>query len=198
MAELFERHDRSRFEVVGYSYGIDDGSPMRARLARAFDDFVDIRAFSHRQAAGAIYGRGTDILVDLKGYTHEARPAITAQRPALVQVSYLGYPATMGADFVDYLMVESFVVPADQQPFFSEQLLHLPGCYQVNDRNVRSQPEVPPGRNVACPRTEWSFAASTTAIRFRRGFLTSGCACSEACREASCGCSVRTVWCKAT
>ena len=134
MAELFECHDRGRFEVVAYSYGPDDGSPMRARLVRAFDRFVDIRAFSHRQAAAAIHNDRVDILVDLKGYTHQARPAITAQRPAPVQVSYLGFPATMGADFVDYLMVDSFVVPADQQPFFSERLVHLPGCYQVNDR----------------------------------------------------------------
>ncbi len=134
MAELFERHDRGRFEVVGYSYGPDDGSPMRARLVRAFDRFVDVRAFSHRQAATAIHDDGVDILIDLKGYTHQARPAIAAQRPAPVQVSYLGFPASMGADFIDYLMIDPFVVPADQQLFFSEQLVHLPGCYQVNDR----------------------------------------------------------------
>jgi protein O-GlcNAc transferase len=134
MAELFERHDRSRFEVIGYSYGPDDGSPMRARLVGAFDRFVDIRAFSHHQTAAAIHADGVDILIDLKGYTHQSRPAIAAQRPAPVQVAYLGFPATTGADFVDYLMVDSFVVPADQQPFFSERLVHLAGCYQVNDR----------------------------------------------------------------
>jgi protein O-GlcNAc transferase len=134
MAELFERHDRDRFEVLAYSYGPDDYSPMRARLAAAFDRFVDIRARSHREAAGAIHADKVDILIDLKGYTHHARPAISAHRPALVQVSYLGFPATMGADFIDYIMVDPFVVPGSQQAFFSERLVHLPGCYQVNDR----------------------------------------------------------------
>lgn len=147
MAELFEHHDRSRFEVIGYSYGPDDGSPMRARLVRAFDRFVDIRAFSHRQAAAAIHDDAADILIDLKGYTHQARPAIAAQRPAPVQLSYLGFPATMGADFVDYLMVDSFVVPASQRPFFSEQLVDLPGCYQVNDRK-REIADPPPSRQA--------------------------------------------------
>ena len=134
MAELFECHDRDRFEVFAYSYGPDDHSPMRARLAAAFDRFVDIRARSHHEAAELIRAEGVDILVDLKGYTHHARPAISAYRPAPVQVSYLGYPATMGADFIDYIIVDPFVVPSSQQPFFSERLVHLPRSYQVNDR----------------------------------------------------------------
>jgi predicted O-linked N-acetylglucosamine transferase (SPINDLY family) len=143
MAELFECHDRDRFEVFAYSYGPDDKSPMRARLDRAFDRFADIGALSHRDAARLIHADKIDILVDLKGYTHHARPAISARRPAPVQVSYLGYPATMGADFIDYIIVDPFVVPAGQQPFFSERLVHLPGSYQVNDRR----------REVASART---------------------------------------------
>ena len=134
MAELFECHDRDRFEVFAYSYGPDDHGPMRARLAAVFDRFVDIRARSHHEAAELIHAEGVDILVDLKGYTHHARPAISAYRPAPVQVSYLGYPATMGADFIDYIIVDPFVVPSSQQPFFSERLVHLPRSYQVNDR----------------------------------------------------------------
>jgi len=142
MVELLERHDRRRFDVVGYSYGPDDNSPMRARLARAFDRFVDIRAMSHREAARLIHADKVDILIDLKGYTHHARPAILAHRPAPVQVSYLGYPATMGADFIDYVIVDRFVVPPSEQDFFSERLVHLPDCYQVNDstREIASTP----------------------------------------------------------
>jgi len=134
MAELFESHNRDRFEVFAYSYGPDDNSPMRARLDRGFDRFVDVRTLSHRGAAELIHADKVDILIDLKGYTHHARPAISAYRPAPVQVSYLGYPATMGADFIDYIIVDSFVVPDSQQPFFSERLVHLPGSYQANDR----------------------------------------------------------------
>jgi protein O-GlcNAc transferase len=133
MAGLFERHDRARFEVIAYSYGPDDNSPMRTRLDRAFDRFVDIRDMSHLEAAARIHADKIGILVDLKGYTHNARPQISACRPAPVQVSYLGYPATMGADFIDYIIVDKFVVPESQQPFFSERLVHLPNCYQVND-----------------------------------------------------------------
>jgi len=134
MVELFESHDRECFEVLAYSYGPDDNSAMRARLASAFDRFVDIRALSHPEAARTVHADKVDILIDLKGYTHHARPAISAYRPAPVQVSYLGYPATMGAEFIDYIIVDPFVVPQDQQPFFSERLVHLPGSYQVNDR----------------------------------------------------------------
>jgi protein O-GlcNAc transferase len=134
MAELFELHNHDRFEIFAYSYGPDDHSPMRARLERAFDRFVDIRALSHRDAAQRIHADKIDILVDLKGYTYHSRPAISAYRPAPVQVSFLGYPATMGADFIDYVIVDPIVVPDSQQPFFSEKLVHLPGSYQVNDR----------------------------------------------------------------
>jgi protein O-GlcNAc transferase len=158
MAELFELHDRDRFEVFAYSYGPDDESPMRARLLRAFDRFVDVHALAHREAAQRIHADEVDILIDLKGYTHHARPAISAHRPAPVQVSYLGYPATMGADFIDYVIVDPIVVPQAQQPFFSEKLVHLPASYQVNDRRrevakaatSRQDWGLPEGRLVFC------------------------------------------------
>jgi predicted O-linked N-acetylglucosamine transferase (SPINDLY family) len=165
MAELFERHDRSRFEVFAYSYGPDDGSAMRARLVGAFDRLVDIRAASHRQAAKTIHDDAVDILVDLKGYTHQARPAITAQRPAPVQVGYLGFPATMGTDFVDYLMVDPFVVPADQQPFFSERLVHLPGCYQVNDRNREIAGSCATRREIGLPEDGLVFCSFNNSYK---------------------------------
>ncbi|WP_291686561.1 tetratricopeptide repeat protein, partial [Bradyrhizobium sp.] len=152
MAELFERHDRNRFEVSAYSFGPDDHSPMRARLASAFDRLVDIRALSHREAARTIHADKVDILIDLKGYTHHARAAIPAYRPAPVQVSYLGFPATMGADFIDYIIVDPFVVPGSQQPFFSERLVHLPVSYQVNDR----QREV---AGTGMSRQDWGLPA---------------------------------------
>jgi len=133
MAGLFERHDRDRFEVVAYSYGPDDGSPMRARLTRAFDEFVDVGKLSHREAADRIYRDEIDLLIDLKGYTQGSRPMIPAFRPAPVQVSYLGFPATMGADFIDYILVDRFVAPDGEQAFFSEKFVLLPTCYQPND-----------------------------------------------------------------
>ena len=133
IAELIEKHDRSRFAIHGYSYGRDDGSAMRGRLVRAFDRFVDVRNLSHLQAAQRIAGDEVQILVDLTGYTRNARTRILALRPAPIQVNYLGYPGTMGASFIDYILVDDYIVPSDQQPSFTEKLVHLPGCYQVND-----------------------------------------------------------------
>ncbi|MEW6690858.1 MAG: tetratricopeptide repeat protein, partial [Pseudomonadota bacterium] len=133
-AELFELHDRRRFEVAAYSYGPDDGSAMRARLRRAFDRFVDLRALSDAEAADAIRADGVDILLDLKGYTFRARPGIAALRPAPVQVSYLGYPGTMGAEFIDYLVGDRVVTPVEHAGDYTEKLVLMPDCYQVNDR----------------------------------------------------------------
>ncbi|HUI95110.1 MAG TPA: tetratricopeptide repeat protein, partial [Xanthobacteraceae bacterium] len=164
-AELFERHDRARFEVFGYSYGPDDASPMRARLAQAFDRFVDLRAASHRRAAERIHADEIDILVDLKGYTQHARPRIAAYRPAPVQVSYLGYPATMGADFIDYILVDWFVVPAGEQANFAEKLVHLPGCYQVNDRRRAIAPDTPSREACGLPREGLVFCSFNNSYK---------------------------------
>ena len=142
MAELIERHDRDRFEIHGYAYGADPGGAMRARLVSAFERFTDIDALSHREAAARIRADDIDILVDLKGHTHRARPKILAFRPAPVQVNYLGYPGTMGASFIDYIVADEFIVPRDRQMLFTEQLAYLPDCYQPNDtwREIAAAP----------------------------------------------------------
>jgi protein O-GlcNAc transferase len=136
IAELIQAHDRERFRTIGFSYGPDDGSPMRKRLATSFDEFVDLRYLSHREAAAKIRQSSIDILIDLKGYTQFARPEILSYRPAAIQVSYLGYPGTMGADFIDYLIADDFVIPPEQRMHYSERIMALPGCYQVNDRKT--------------------------------------------------------------
>jgi predicted O-linked N-acetylglucosamine transferase (SPINDLY family) len=133
IAGLIDQHDRRHFEVIGYSCGPNDGSALRTRLAGAFDRFVDIGEMGHRQAAELIHRDGIDILIDLTGHTAFSRPVIVAYRPAPIQVNYLGYPGTMGGDFIDYIIVDRFVVPPDQQPFFTERLVHLPDCYQCSD-----------------------------------------------------------------
>lgn len=134
IAELIERHDRARFEIVGCSYGPDDGGPMRARLLRGFDRFLDLSALSDEQAARRIHAAGIDLLVDLKGHTQLARPGIAAHRPAPVQAQWLGYPGTMGASFIDYVIADATVAPFERQADFSERIVHLPEVYQPNDR----------------------------------------------------------------
>jgi predicted O-linked N-acetylglucosamine transferase (SPINDLY family) len=132
-AGLFEAHDRSRFEIVAVSSGRDDGSDMRRRLVKAFDQFHDVQANGDRDVAALIRNLQIDIAVDLKGYTRDARPEILSFRPAPIQVNFLGFPATMGADFMDYLIADKAVLPFDQQPFYTEKIVHLPDCYQPND-----------------------------------------------------------------
>jgi predicted O-linked N-acetylglucosamine transferase (SPINDLY family) len=131
--ELFEQHDRRRFAVTAYSFGPDDGSPLRRRLADAFERFVDVASLSVAAAAQRIADDGIDILVDLMGYTHGARTGILALRPAPVQVAYLGYPGPVGAAFIDYSLADRYVVPPEGERHFDEKLVLLPGCYQPND-----------------------------------------------------------------
>jgi protein O-GlcNAc transferase len=170
IAELIERHDRDRFEIHGYSYSPDPGGDMRARLVAAFDRFTDVEALSHRDAAARIRADAIDILVDLKGHTHRARPKILAFRPAPVQVNYLGYPGTMGAPFVDYLIADEFVVPRDRQMSFVEKLAYLPDCYQPND--TRREIATAPSR-AACglPAQGLVFCAFNNSFKITSAFF---------------------------
>ena len=164
IGELFELHDRRRFRVHGYSYGADDGSEARRRIRQAFDVFVDLEHASHGEAAARIRADEVDILVDLKGYTTNARPEITALRPAPVQVSYLGYPGTLGTPAMDYILVDSFVVPENQQEHFTEKLVHLPGCYQANGR-FRPIAETPSRAECGLPEAGFVFCSFNTAYK---------------------------------
>jgi predicted O-linked N-acetylglucosamine transferase (SPINDLY family) len=156
-AELFELHNRDRFQVFGYSLGPDDGSPMRQRIETAFDRFVDVKDMSFQQAAAQIHADGVDILVDLKGYTQNARPEILAMRPAPVQVNYLGYPGTMGASFMDYFVGDPFSTPLAHADHFSEAIVQLPDCYQINDRKRRIADVTPSRESCGLPATGTVF-----------------------------------------
>ena len=147
IVELFERHDRSRFEVSGFAFGPDDNSPMRHRLVKAFDHFEDVRRLSDLEIAQLLKAREIDIAVDLNGHTHDARPGIFSHRPVPVQVNYLVYPGTTGANYMDYVLADRIVLPSDQQPHFSEKIVHLPDCYQANDAKRLVPP--PPSRAEA-------------------------------------------------
>ncbi|MBI5006918.1 MAG: tetratricopeptide repeat protein, partial [Nitrosomonadales bacterium] len=142
MAEIFELHDRERFRISAYSFGPDDGSAMRKRLEKAFDQFVDIWDVSHEDAARRIYADQVDILVNLTGYTKYARNAIVALRPAPIQVNYLGYPGTMGASFMDHLIADGFIIPPERQKHYAEKVACLPDCYLPRDSS---------GKRLAAP-----------------------------------------------
>lgn len=136
MVEMLESHDRGHFECHAYSYGPDDGLGMRQRLQASVAQFHDITALDDVQAARAIHADGIDILVDLKGYTAGTRTSLLTYRPAPVQVSFLGYPGTLGGSFCDYLVSDRFVTPAHAAGDYSEALACLPHSYQPHGRPV--------------------------------------------------------------
>jgi predicted O-linked N-acetylglucosamine transferase (SPINDLY family) len=146
--ELIERHDRSRFEAIGISFGPDDRSSLRQRLVAGFDRFHDVNAMSDREAAMLMADMRIDIAVDLAGYTMGHRPAILAHRPTPISVAYLGYPVTMAANFIDYIVADRIVLPFERQPFYGERIVHLPDCFMACD-TTRSIAAVAPSRRDA-------------------------------------------------
>lgn len=135
ITEMIELHDGEKFEIFAYSYARDDKTRERKRLEEAFDHFVDITPMSLPEAAKRIHADQVDILVDLTGFTQNSRSGILAMRPTPVQVNWLGFPGTMGAPYVDYLISDAFITPAPSASDYSEKLVLLPHSYQPNDRN---------------------------------------------------------------
>jgi predicted O-linked N-acetylglucosamine transferase (SPINDLY family) len=157
LAQIFEMLDRSRFEVLLYSHGPDDGSAMRARLKAAADQFHDICGLNNERAAGLVREHQVDVLIDLKGHTGKNRLAIFAYRPAPVQASYLGFPGTTGAPFIDYFIGDAVASPLGHAAHFSEKLALMPHSYQPNDRlrplpapTLRAQHGLPDQALVLC------------------------------------------------
>jgi len=134
VVELLEGLSREQFEVLLYSTGPDDATPLRRRVEAAADHFVDLRGLSDQQAAERIRADGVELLVDLMGHTRGSRMGIFARRPAPVQVAYLGYPASTGAPYIDYLVGDPLVTPLALAPLYSEKLAQMPLCFQPNGR----------------------------------------------------------------
>lgn len=157
-AGVFELHDRERFEVFAYTIGPDDEGPMRQRMRGAFDHFVDLNPLTHEGAARRILADGIDILVDLGGYTRHARPEILALRPAPIQVTWIGYPGTLGAPFIDYQIADSIVAPPSQAGFHDEALAYLPHCYLPLDHR-REMAGIPSRTEQDLPEEGMVFAS---------------------------------------
>jgi len=133
LTRVLELHDRTRFEVFGYSFGPDDRSPARARFERAFDRFVDVRDETFERTAQRIRDDGIGILFDTGGYVLNARSEIFAMRPSPLQINCIGFPGTLGADYYDYIITDPTVTPAAQQRNFSERFMLMPHCYMPGD-----------------------------------------------------------------
>lgn len=134
IAELFELHNKSQFELFGFSFGPIANDEMHQRLKKSFDHFIEVGEKSDIEVARLSRDLNIDIAVDLKGFTQHARTRIFAYRAAPIQVNYLGYPGTMGTDYMDYIIADITLIPPESQSYYSEKVVYLPGSYQVNDR----------------------------------------------------------------
>ena len=142
-AGLYECHDREKFHITAFDIGWNDASPMRARLEAGFDAFIDMSAMTDQAAAARIAKEEIDILVNLNGYFGAQRMGIFAHRPAPVQVNYLGFPATLGAPYIDYILADRITIPDAERDFYSEKVIWLPDSYQVNDSKRAIAPSAP-------------------------------------------------------
>ena len=134
---LLELHDNSRFEIYGIDNGWDDQSEIRRRINASVHSIIDIRRMSDTLAAAAICENEIDILVNLNGYFGEHRTGVFAKRCAAIQVNYLGFPGTLGANYMDYIIADQYVIPENHKEFYSEKVVYLPNCYQANDNKKK-------------------------------------------------------------
>ena len=167
IVELFELHDRSKFELTGFSFGPDTRDAMRARVAAAFDRFIDVRGKSDEEVALLARELGIDVAIDLMGFTRGSRSGIFALRVAPVQVNYLGYPGTMRCDLVDYIIADSFVIPAGDECHYAEQIVRLPDCYQANDSKRHIALRTPHRSELGLPERAFVFCCFNNSFKIK-------------------------------
>ena len=164
-AELYELHDRERFEVHAFCWSREDGTPLRKRILDAMDHVTRIDQVDDETAARLIADAGIDVLVDLQGLTNGARPGILARRPAPVQVSYLGFPGTCALPGVDWIVADDVVLPREAELFHTERPMRVPTCYQVSDRQ-RPEGRVPTRAEAGLPEQGFVFCSFNNTFKF--------------------------------
>src|SRR5258705_2129930 len=157
IAGVFEHHDKSRFETSGISFGPGTESEIHARIAAGFEHFFDVRSMHDADVAALLKRMEIDIAVDLMAFTEGCRPAILAQRPAPIQVNFLGFPGTMGAAHMDYILADRVLIPDDQQRFYAEAVAYLPDTYQANDSKRRVAQQTPTRAEAGLPDSAFVF-----------------------------------------
>ncbi|MDB2414490.1 tetratricopeptide repeat protein [Rickettsiales bacterium] len=168
MLGVFREHNLNEYNIIAYSYGEDNSGNYRQEIKDNCSKFVDISNLTDQQAAQLIYDDKVDILIDLQGYMLAGRLAIAALRPAPIQISYLGFPGTIGADFFDYIITDPIVTPESQEPYFSEKFLYMPGCYQAND-NQQHISDIEFSRSVFdLPEDAFIFCSFNQAMKIER------------------------------
>jgi protein O-GlcNAc transferase len=164
-AGMFGRHDRSRFETFAISFGPDKPSEMRDRLKGSFDRFIDANRMSDEEVARLLRALEVDIAVDLTGFTGGLRPNVFAQRPAPVQVNYLGYAGTLGQDYWDYIIADRCVIPEESQAHYVEKVVHLPDTFMVTDSGCRISQNAPSRAQAGLPENGFVFCCFNNAYK---------------------------------
>jgi predicted O-linked N-acetylglucosamine transferase (SPINDLY family) len=164
-AGLFELHDKGRFKLFAFDNGWDDGSELRTRMNKAFDAVIDIARLSDPQAAEIIRRNQIAILVNLNGYFGRARMGVFSRKPAPVQVNYLGFPGTLGADYIDYIIADARVIPPEDRPCYVEKVVYLPDTYQVNDSKRPIAAQAPTRAEAGLPPTGFVFCCFNSTYK---------------------------------
>ncbi len=159
MAGLFECHDRSKFDVTAFSFGPDTGDAMQKRLIAGCERFIDVRSRNDREVAALSREMEIDIAIDLKGFTEGYRAGIFAHRAAPIQASFLGYPCTMAAPYMDYIIADDVIIPPHLYQHYSEKVIALPGSYQINDRKRIVSDRVFTRRDLGLPDSGFVFCS---------------------------------------
>lgn len=157
MAELFEIHNKERFEIYAYSYGENIEDEWRIRLRNAFEHFHEVSDWDDKSIAEHIQAQNISIVIDLKGYTTHSRTGIFSYRPAPIQINYIGFPGTMGASFIDYIIADNTLIPPHLEKFYSEKIIRLPHTYQPNDRHRIIGNTVPSRAEVGLPASGFVY-----------------------------------------
>jgi predicted O-linked N-acetylglucosamine transferase (SPINDLY family) len=158
MAGFIEHHDRSKFEIYGFSFGPSGADDLSKRIRSSFDHFIDVNQLSDRAITAYSRDLGIDIAIDLKGFTQNSRAGIFAERAAPIQINYLGFPGSMGAPYMDYIIADNYIIPKEFECNYTERVLRMPHCYQPNDRlraienteHTRNMHQLPEDAFVLC------------------------------------------------
>lgn len=165
IAELFELHHRERFEVHGFSLARETQGDMHERIRRGLDHFHDVSGMDDAQVVALTRSLGIDIAIDLNGYTSGGRTSLFVERLAPVQVNYLGYPGTLGGDFMDYILADPVLIPPEHEAFYAEKVVRLPHCYQPNDRQRRIADPAISRKQAGLPEDAFVFCCFNNSFK---------------------------------
>lgn len=165
IAGMIEAHDRTQFEAYAFSSGPKTSDSMRERLEKGFDHFMDIHEMSDEEVVTLARKEGIDIAIDLTGLTGNSRPDIFAKRVAPIQINYLGFPSTMGASFMDYIIADEILIPKTERNSYDEKILYMPHSFQVNDASKPISEKVFTRSEFGLPEDGFIFCAFSNSYK---------------------------------